>query len=209
LSDNSNDLAKALASAEVFQVGQIKEWGEILTDWETANRYRLSLPDGSSFMAGEVSSGFGAFLLRGFLKNKRPFAIEIRDERGALQLVAKRPWAWFFARLEVRAADGRSLGVVQQRFSIFKKRYDLSDPSGQVFATLEGPLLKPWTFHVKGQSGQAWGLIKKKWSGLLKEAFSDADNFGVQLSDALSVEQRFVCLGATFLIDFVHFEDRS
>ena len=44
------------------------------------------------------------------------------------------------------------------------------------------------------------------WSGLLKETFTDADNFGVVFPAGSDARQRAVLLGAVFLIDFAHFE---
>lgn len=50
------------------------------------------------------------------------------------------------------------------------------------------------------------GKISKEWSGLAKEAFTDADNFGIQFPEDLDVRMKAVCLGACFLIDFMFFE---
>ena len=52
-------------------------------------------------------------------------------------------------------------------------------------------------------------MIQKKWSGLAKEAFTDADNFGVTFPPDWPVEKKTLALGAVFLIDFVHFEDKG
>jgi len=73
---------------------------------------------------------------------------------------------------------------------------------------LFGPMLRPWTFDVI-VGGTASGQIQKKWSGLLKEGFSDADNFGVTLRPQFDARQKALILGAVFLIDFVHFENRG
>jgi hypothetical protein len=44
------------------------------------------------------------------------------------------------------------------------------------------------------------GKISKKWSGLLREAFTDADNFGISFPMDLDVRMKAVMLGASFLI---------
>lgn len=44
------------------------------------------------------------------------------------------------------------------------------------------------------------GRISKKWSGLLKEAFTDADNFGITMPMDLDVRMKAVMMGALFLI---------
>lgn len=44
------------------------------------------------------------------------------------------------------------------------------------------------------------GRISKQWTGIVKEAFSDADNFGIQFPLDLDVKMKAVLLGACFLI---------
>ena len=53
------------------------------------------------------------------------------------------------------------------------------------------------------------GRITKKWSGLLREAFTDADTFGVEMGPAMDPRLRPLMVAATFLIDFLYFEDRG
>ena len=44
------------------------------------------------------------------------------------------------------------------------------------------------------------GKITKQWSGCVKEAFTDSDNFGIQFPLDLEVKMKAVTLGACFLI---------
>lgn len=53
------------------------------------------------------------------------------------------------------------------------------------------------------------GKITKKWSGLLKEGFTDADNFGVVFPREWDIGLKAFFLGSVFLIDFVHFENKG
>jgi uncharacterized protein YxjI len=70
---------------------------------------------------------------------------------------------------------------------------------------LFGPLFKPWTFEIR--SGErVVGMIQKRWSGLAKEMFSDADDFGVELSNATDARLKLLAFAAVVLIDVVHFE---
>ena len=50
------------------------------------------------------------------------------------------------------------------------------------------------------------GKISKRRSGVLKEAFTDADNFGISFPMDLDVKIKATLLGAVFLIDFMFFE---
>ncbi len=63
-------------------------------------------------------------------------------------------------------------------------------------------------FKVLSADGeQEVGEICKLWSGFVKEAFTDADNFGVTFPPNLDVRIKATLLGAVFLIDFMFFED--
>ena len=58
--------------------------------------------------------------------------------------------------------------------------------------------------------GQEVGKISKQFGGILREAFTDADTFGVEFPPTgMGSDVRKILLGATFLIDFVHFENNN
>jgi len=206
----SDSLALAvLQNHRALRVRQTKEWGEILAGFEGRNRYQVVGDDGQTlFIAGEVGSGLGLFLLRSFLKASRPFTMELKTPGGATALRLERPWRFWLSKLEVHDGEGRVLGSVHQRFAFFAKLYEVLGPSGELLATLRGPFFKPWTFHVE-QNGQEVGLIQKRWSGFGKEMFTDADNFGVSFEGVRDSRLRTLVVAATFLLDFVHFENRG
>ena len=53
------------------------------------------------------------------------------------------------------------------------------------------------------------GSITKKFSGLLQEMFTDADNFEVIFPNDATPEDKLMLIGATLMIDFRHFEDNG
>lgn len=44
------------------------------------------------------------------------------------------------------------------------------------------------------------GRISKQWSGLLREVFTDTDNFGIQFPMDLDVRMKAVMIGLCFLV---------
>lgn len=48
------------------------------------------------------------------------------------------------------------------------------------------------------------GRISKHWSGLAREFFTDADNFGISFPLDLAVRMKAVMIGACFLIVRIH-----
>lgn len=195
-----------LSSIRGLVVIQQKEWGEIITGFETKNRYAISDVSGRSlYLAAEEA---GSTLLRWFLKALRPFTIAVLTEDGQIVLRVVRPFRFYFHRAEVVDSQGQSLGVIERRFSILRRIYSVLDSSGQEIFQLFGPILHPWTFQIKND-GVEHGKITKKWSGLLKEGFTDSDNFGAMFPVEWDVKLKALFLGAVFLIDFVHFENKS
>jgi uncharacterized protein YxjI len=191
---------------ESLIVKQKKEWGEIFTGFETRNRYAVQDETGTDLMyAAEVHTGF---LSRNFLQAYRPWTIQVLDNDGQMLLSFQRPFKFYFHRVEITNPDGQVLGSVVRRFSWLRRIYHVLDAQGNELYQLFGPILHPWTFNVL-RSGEEVGKITKKWSGLLKEAFTDADTFGINYQGDLPAEHKDILLGAVFLIDFVHFEQKS
>lgn len=55
--------------------------------------------------------------------------------------------------------------------------------------------------QLKGKDGgHNIGRISKQWSGLLKEVFTDTDNFGINFPLDMDVKMKAVLMGACFLI---------
>lgn len=189
-----------------LMISQKKEWGEILTGFETKNRYAVMNQSGELLFSADETGG--NFLLRSFLKALRPFSLEIRDLSGALQLTVNRPFRLFFHEIDVYDANGVLQGRVKREFSFLRRIYTVFDASGKEIFQLFGPLLHPWTFEIRTGERMV-GKITKKWSGLFKEGFTDADTFGVQFPEGWQEQTKATILGAVFLIDFVHFENNN
>ncbi|MGD2186301.1 MAG: phospholipid scramblase-related protein [Desulfobacterales bacterium] len=195
-----------LSSISGLVVSQQKEWGEIVTGFETKNRYAISDVSGNRlYLAAEQA---GSTLLRWILKALRPFTIAVLTENGQVILRVIRPFRFYFHRADVVDAQGQTLGVIERRFAVLRRIYSVLDSSGAEVFRLFGPILHPWTFQIK-KDGDDYGKITKKWSGLLKEGFTDADNFGVMFPAEWDVKVKALFLGAVFLIDFVHFENKG
>ena len=195
-----------LSSTSSLVVSQRKEWGEILSGFETINKYVVLDESGRQlYLAAEET---GSTLARLFLKALRPFAIAVMTEDGQVILRVVRPFRFYFHRADIVDSQGQVLGTIQRRFSMLRRIYSVLDGSGQEVFQLFGPILHPWTFTIRA-GGDECGKITKKWSGLMKEGFTDADNFGVTFPAEWDVRAKAIFLGAVFLIDFVHFENKG
>ncbi len=199
-----------LSSHTRLIVRQRKDWGEVVTGWEKANRYEVHDSSGTAlFHAFEVSTSGWSVLLRVLLRAQRPFRMEVIRGNGSPVVTLVRPWRFWLSRLEVLGTDGRPLGRVEQRFSLVRRVYQVFDDQGRTLLDVVGPLLRPWTFLLH-QAGREVGSTSKKWRGLGVEAFTDADTFVIEWSAArLRPGSHLLAVAATILIDFVHFEWRG
>ena len=115
-------------------------------------------------------------------------------------------WCCFccLQEMEVQSPPGTTVGWIKQEFSFIYPKFSIQNANGDTILTIKGPC---WTckwcdveFQVctrcvcfnhfttycvppqvmSADGSQEVGKISKQWSGLAKEFFSDADNFGIQ-----------------------------
>lgn len=191
-----------LRDITTLAVRQQTEWVEVLANFETQNRYVVCDAEGQELLYAAEHSGVVG---RMFLQSSRPFTIDVLDAQGMRLLRLKRPWRLYFHQVTVLDGDEQPLGSVVRRFSLARRIYSVLDADGAELVRLFGPVLHPWTFRIL-EDGREVGSIRKRWSGLGKEAFTDADNFGVEMPAEMAPSTKALLLGAVFLIDYVHFE---
>ncbi|MEO5668085.1 MAG: phospholipid scramblase-related protein [Bdellovibrionota bacterium] len=177
---------------------------------ESRNKYEILGETGESVgFAAEQSQGFFGWLSRQFAGHWRSFEIHVFGPNRDLALVVRHPFRFFFQRLDVSDANGRSIGAIQRRFSILSKCFDVEDARGEILLTVRSPLWRMWNFPFH-RSGQEVACVTKKWTGLLAEAFTDMDNFLIDFaSPSLSVDEKQLILAAALYIDLNFFETRA
>ena len=197
---------KRLESVGGLAVSQRKEWGEILSGFEGRNTYVVCDAGGNElFYAVEET---GSTFARIFLKAYRPFSIYVADAGGEILLRIQRPFRFYFPTAKIFDGSGKLVGSLERRFSVLQRIYSILSPNGKPLFELLGSVFHPWTFKIL-EDGRERGMIQKKWTGLLKEGFTDADNFGITFPSDWPVEWKTLALGTVLLIDFFHFENKS
>ena len=192
-------------------VRQRRELTEILIDWETKNQYSiLDVHKNEVGTVVEKSGGVADFLSRSFLRSHRPFRIGVFDLTGGLALILARKFFLLFSSMEIQDPTGRILGRVERRFGLLYRKYDLYDDAGSLFARIKGPIWRIWTFPVTDVRGIGEASITKRWSGGLREVFTDADTFMIDFMQGHWTEpQRRVIFSAAISIDFDFFENNQ
>jgi uncharacterized protein YxjI len=200
------DLYTRFAAHRRLSVRQRRRWIEILFDWESKNSYAVFDEDGNHVLqVKEDAGGLFGILKRVFLGPIRPFSSTVFDNPIPKPLLLlRRPFRFFFHRIDVATAGGEVIGSVERKWSWLRRIYVVNDARGHEIAQLFGPFFRPWTFEVRVED-RTIGTLQKKWSGLLTEMVSDADNFALELADA-PPQLKVLAFAATVLVDVVHFE---
>jgi len=186
---------------------------------ETQNKYKILNSLGQQIYKAKEDSNC---CLRMCIGPQRPFDMTIKDNNDQEIIHLSRPLACqtcFFPcclqEIEVSSPPGTVIGYVKQEWSLCKPKFSIQDDAGNEVLKIVGPFCTisccgDVEFMVTSpDESEEVGKISKSWSGMLKEAFTDADNFGISFPMDLDVRAKAVLLGACFLIDFMFFEKKA
>jgi uncharacterized protein YxjI len=200
---------QTLTQANAIYIRQKFEIAEIF-GFETRNHYQIQTDDGQQFgYCAEPKLDFADAIVRHFLGHWRVFNVVGTDMADRQVFRVHHPFRWFFQRLDIFGAGDRPVGSLQQRFAWLNKKFDFLDTRGRVLMTMTSPLWKIWTFPIK-KGERDVSVIEKKWTGLSKELFTDADNFRVRLTDAkLTADEKLLLLASAVFVDLLYFETKA
>lgn len=191
-------------------ITQRKEFAELF-GFETRNKYEIFDENNKRIgFCAEQQKGFLGLLFRQFLGHWRSFETHFFNENREEVFNTSHPFRFFFQEFVVRDNQQQLLGTVKQRFAIVRKKFDVHDATGTVIFQMRSGFFQFWTFPFLSSTGQERAIIRKKWSGLLKEVFMDADNFVVEFSDAsLKQNERILILASGVFTDLQYFEKKA
>jgi len=204
-----------LTQVDQLLIKQKVEILEAFTGFETANKYTVKNSLGQKiYFAVEDTD----CCTRNCCGPARPFDIKIMDHQQREVIHLDRPlrcqsccFPCCLQELEV-TSNHSLMGMVKQNWSLCGPSFDIMNEGGNTVLKIEGPtctwsLCGDVSFKVLSADGKhKVGKITKQWTGLVKEAFTDADNFGISFPLDLDVKMKATMLGAAFLIDFMFFE---
>lgn len=208
-----------LQQVDQLLVKQKLEAVEAFTGFETNNKYEIRNSMGQRvYMAVEDT----CCCTRNCCGSARPFDMKIMDNQKREVIHLSRPLrcrsCWCpccLQKLTVEAPKGQTVGFVRQAWSCCHPRYNIKNSEDETQLRIKGPCFQcnmcgDIEFEVLSKDGETFvGQITKQWSGLAKEIFTDADNFGVSFPIDLDTKTKATLLGAVFLIDFMYFEHDS
>ncbi|XP_014440832.1 phospholipid scramblase 1 isoform X3 [Tupaia chinensis] len=190
---------------------------ELLTGFETANKYEIRNRLGERiYFAVEYND----CCTRNCCGYSRPFTMKIMDNMRREVIILERPLRCnscfcpcCLQKIEIQAPPGVPIGYISQKWHPYLPKFTIQNEQKEDVMKIIGPCLMcsccgNVDFEIRSlDETTVLGRISKHWSGILKEVFTDTDDFGVYFALDLDVKMKAVMIGACLLIDFMFFED--
>lgn len=111
-----------------------------------------------------------------------PTVVNVYETEGAPPVLSiHRGVALFRPKVHVRA-QGRDLGYFRAKAISIGPSFRMFDSQDREVGSVKGDW-KGWNFQLLGASGEDLGRVTKKWAGLGKELFTNADTYVISLSE--------------------------
>ena len=208
-----------LSQLDQLVIKQKVELLELVSGLETANKYKVKNSMGQDVYSATEESDFCS---RQCCGPHRGFKISIKDKHSGQEIIScERPFKCFGGcpgvphEMSIKSAvTGELLGKVVQNWHLTHPKFTIYDAADNPIFKMHGPFCacnfcSDVNFQIDDLNGTQVGLIAKQWSGIIKEAYTDADNFSVNFPIDLDVKLKAVLLGAVFLVDFMYFEQAA
>lgn len=204
-------------------VRQKKELLEIMTGFETCNRYVVTNNQNQEiFFVQEESSLFE----RCFCPQVRGFVLHMTDNNSQEVMTITREFrcctgcCWCAdgccnMELVVESPPGRVVGKIRTSNSKWKPHMKIMDGNDTHMFTIWGPCCPCQAiccpadveFPITDPSLQhSVGMIAKQWRGCCVETFTDADRFSLTFPRDMAMETKLTLLGSLFLVEYLVFE---
>ena len=178
-----------------------------------SDRYDILDPD-SKMKIGEAREEISRWVkyLRPLIgKNIMPTQIVVyagAEPADQQQLFSMRRGSFMFfrAKVEIKDAQGQSLGWLKSKFAFFRSVFQVCSADGQEIATVKGDW-SGWNFRFLSGDTEL-GIITKKWTGLGQELFTSADNYLIRINGAPDPTINLLLLAAGLAVDTVLHENK-
>ncbi len=143
-----------------------------------------------------------------------PTRIEVREKPDdSLVFTLRRGWYIFKSRVEVHDADGNLIGYFKSKVLTISGGFHVYDKDDHHFAEVKGKWVGFNYRFLSPDHKVEMGKVSKKLGamGLVKEMFTSADTFAVEVNPDLADEPlaKMLILAATLAIDMIYKSESS
>jgi uncharacterized protein YxjI len=127
--------------------------------------------------------------------------LSVYDSAGQLVLRLTRPRKLMKSKLMVEDGQERKVGVIVQDNVFGKIRFDLVGVHGEGLGQIRAENWRAWDFSIVDQTGTEVARIDKKFVGVAKALFTNADHYVVDIDPALQGDVRLLVIAAATAVD--------
>ncbi|XP_064487350.1 phospholipid scramblase 1-like isoform X2 [Ornithodoros turicata] len=117
--------------------------------------------------------------------------------------------------MEVQIPAGVVAGYLHQIWTPWSPCIAVCNAQGKATLWVDGPCIttdccfQDVVYRVKTKDDTQIGLIIRQYPGVLRDVFTDADNFSVTFPVDLEVTHKAMLIACTILLDYMYYEDRD
>lgn len=127
--------------------------------------------------------------------------LSVYDASERLIVTLTRPAKVFKSRLLVEDDTGRRVGEIVQQKVFGKIAFDLLGAAGEPLGQIRAENWRAWDFSIVNAADREVARIDKKFVGIAKAVFTNADNYVVDIADDVRGEFRLLVLAAATAVD--------
>jgi uncharacterized protein YxjI len=125
---------------------------------------------------------------------------EVRDMQGTVVLTLVRPAKLMKSKVVVGTPTGQEIGTIRQENVLGKIRFAF-EVGGQRIGGIQAENWRAWNFSIVDAAGTEVARITKTWEGLVKAAFTTADNYVIQIHHRLPEPLRSLVVASALTVD--------
>ena len=216
------------SNMDSIQVKQEIELLEIITGFETNNRYKIygalklqkADAETEARMEELTATEDTPVITRCGCGDCRPATIVLTNSFDQKILTMQRNlrmqaccFPCCLQKMDVFGPQDELLGSINQMWSLLRPNLRVKGEDGKMLFKIRGPncpcgkvSFNIYSEEVPGKKVEV-GSISKDWGGTIKEFHTDADDFGIIFDKDLSVKEKALLFAALFLIDYMYFEE--
>jgi uncharacterized protein YxjI len=123
------------------------------------------------------------------------------DADGRQVLMLERPAKLMKSKIKVTDAAGTERGAILQDNVVGPKHFSLVDRRGDRIGSINGENWMDWNFVINDDTGGEVGRVTKEWSGILKEGYTTADTYVLEIEKEVSVDLRLLMFASAAGLD--------
>lgn len=123
------------------------------------------------------------------------------DIDGQQVLMLERPAKLMRSKIKVSDATGTERGAILQDNVVGAKHFALVDVRGERIGSIDGDNWMSWDFAIHDTTGVEVGRITKEWAGILREGYTTADTYILQIDPDVSSDLRLLMFASAAGLD--------